>query len=165
MMHHNKMKRLKQEKGWMSGKVQVVVANTTAGAGGTGVSPLWFILYAIVIALTVLIGVTYYDHMPDRVPIHYDLNGNINGWAQKSPKMILFAPSTQLFISVIMVFVYMVIRKAKQQIDAAKPEESLERIRIFRKAWSAFTVFGGLARQPPRFQKASGENRHCDQPR
>lgn len=94
--------------------------------------------------MTVLIGLIFYDKIPKRIPVHYDINGSINGWALKSPGLILYGPSIQLFITLIMIFVYIIIRKARQQIDASKPEESKERIRIFRKSWNAFTVFGGL---------------------
>jgi uncharacterized membrane protein len=82
--------------------------------------------------------------MPDRVPMKFDLQGNVSHWADKSVGLLFFAPLAQLFVSITFILVYFSIRNAKRQIDASNPEESKIRIIIFRKAWSLFTVFGGL---------------------
>ena len=142
--YHKKIKMLKNEKGWMRGKVQTLVADTTPVSGKECASPLWFILYALIIILTILTGLLFFDTMPDRVPIKFDFQGNVIRWADKSTGLIFFAPLTQLFVSIIFILTHISIRNAKRQIDASNPEESKKRIFIFRKAWSYFTVFGGL---------------------
>lgn len=142
--YHKKMKILKTEKGWMAGKVQTIVADTTPVSGKECASPRWFFLYPVIIILTTLAGLLLFDNMPDRVPMKFDLQGNVSRWADKSTELLFFAPLTQLFVSIAFILVYISIRNAKRQIDASNPEESKKRIIIFRKAWSLYTVFGGL---------------------
>ncbi|MBN1604147.1 MAG: DUF1648 domain-containing protein [Chitinispirillaceae bacterium] len=144
LLYHKKMKILKTEKGWMAGKVQTLVADTTPVSGKECASPRWFLLYPVIIILTTLAGVFLFDNMPDRVSIKFDLQGNVSRWADKSIKLLFFAPLAQLFISITFILLYVSIRNAKRQIDASNPEESKKRIIIFRKAWFLFTVFGGL---------------------
>jgi uncharacterized membrane protein len=142
--YHKKMKILKTEKGWMVGKVQTLVADTTAVSAKECASPRWFFIYPVIIILTTVAGVLLFDRMPDRVPMKFDLQGNVSHWADKSVGLLFFAPLAQLFVSITFILVYFSIRNAKRQIDASNPEESKIRIIIFRKAWSLFTVFGGL---------------------
>jgi uncharacterized membrane protein len=47
------------------------------------------------IALAVLVWITYQafagpERLPDRIPVHFDINGNANGWG--SPAMLLLLP-------------------------------------------------------------------------
>lgn len=142
---HKKMKVLKAENNWMVGKNQVVVVDTGFRNKRVMVSPLWFLLYVVLIAATVAFGLIMYDKMPDRIPMHFDINGVANKWAAKSYKVLLFAPVIQLLMTFLFVFVYWIIGKSKQQIDAANPEKSVEQGRRFRYSWSAFLMFTGLA--------------------
>lgn len=43
----------------------------------------------------------YWNDLPARVPIHWDLRGNINGWSGKTPGMLI-APLTALAITVLL---------------------------------------------------------------
>ncbi|NLD91797.1 MAG: DUF1648 domain-containing protein [Fibrobacter sp.] len=142
--YHKKIKMLKKDNGWLSENVQILVADTTLVSGKECASPLWFILYPLIIILTILTGLLLFDTMPDRVPIKFDFQGHVIRWADKSIGVVFFAPLTQLFLSITFILTYVGIRNAKRQIDASNPDESRKRISIFRKAWSYFTVFGGL---------------------
>lgn len=142
---HKKMKELKEKSNWMPNRPQRVVLDTEFRKKRVRVSPLWFLLYFAAIVLTVGIGLYMYDIMPDKVPMQYNMNGEVTRWADKSYKLLLFAPLMQVFITVLMAFVYWTIGKAKQQVDVAQPMRSIEQNRIFRYRWSAFTVFSGLA--------------------
>jgi uncharacterized membrane protein len=143
---HKKMKALKAENNWMgNNKHQVIVVDTEFRQKRVRVSKGWFLLYIIVILATLGIGFAMYDKMPDRVPIHYNINGEADLWVDKSYKVLFAIPGVQSFIMFLMMFVYWTIGKAKQQVDASDPERSIEQNRLFRYRWSAFTVFAGLA--------------------
>lgn len=145
MVGHRRMKALKQKSNWLSQKPQLVVVDTGFWSKKVMVSPVWFMLYAVVILATVLMGFFLYDKMPDRVPMHYNIKGEVDRYVDKSYKILFFAPVMQMFFTFIMAFVYWAVGKAKQQVDAADPEKSIEQNRIFRYRWSAYTVFMGLA--------------------
>lgn len=141
---HKKMKMLKQRNQWAVNKPQKVVIDTSFRSKKMMVSPWWFVSYLVVILATLGFGFLMYDKLPDRIPMNYNLSGEVTRWAEKSYRILLFAPLVQTFIMFLMMFVYWTIRKAKQQIDAAHPDKSIEQNRIFRYRWSLFTVAMGL---------------------
>lgn len=55
---------------------------------------------AILIASWV-IGARYYTLLPDRIPIHYDLSGQANGWASKSFWSVFIVPLAQTFLALL----------------------------------------------------------------
>ena len=142
---YGKMKALKKESGWKNDSKEIIVVDTEFRNRKIAVSPLWFILYPIVMLGTLGAGMIFYDNMPEKVPMNFDFSGQAAGWVDKSYKLIFFAPVIQLFMAILFVFIYFVISKSKQQIDSSDPETSLEQNRIFRYRWSAFIVFGGMA--------------------
>ena len=142
---HKKMRQIKRTLALDENKVQFVVVDTRFRTGNFLASPFWFLAYLPVIGLTLWVGAHFFDRMPDQVAIHFGLSGQPDRWAVKSFGLIFFAPLMQLVMAITMVFCYWVISSSKQQIDPANPGESLQKNRQFRKAWSIFLVFCGLA--------------------
>jgi len=145
LVGHKQMKKLKAKENWMAGKAQSVVVDTGFRSKKIMASPLWFILYVVIILATAMLGIVFYDRIPNRLPMHWNINGVVDGWAQKSYKTILWGPCVQLFLSFIMIFSYWMIGKSKQVINPSSPEKSLEQNRIFRYRWSIFMIATGLA--------------------
>ena len=58
-------------------------------------------LEAILVAAPFVALVTYWNDLPARVPIHWDLRGQINGWAAKAPGMLM-VPLTALGVTVLL---------------------------------------------------------------
>jgi uncharacterized membrane protein len=61
----------------------------------------------------------------------------------KSIWTALFTPIMQLFIALIFGFVFFTVKNSRRQIDLQNKEESERRLKIFRKTWGYFTIFGG----------------------
>ncbi len=144
LIKHFQMKKLKAEKNYTREFKQFVVIDTSFRSKMIRVSPLWFILYAVVIFGTLIFTYYLYPSLPPRMPMHWDLNGNVNGWMEKSLMGVLYLPGTQLFISLVYILIFIVIKKSKQLLDPSKAVISIEQSRIFRYRWSAFIVFSGL---------------------
>ncbi|MCG8483991.1 MAG: DUF5808 domain-containing protein [Clostridia bacterium] len=142
---HKKMKALKSESNWTQDKKQVTVIDTDFRSKKMLVSPLWFLLYGIVISFTAALTVIFYDRMPDRLPMQFNITGEITRWAGKSLLSVSWPLIIQIFITVLLIFVYWIIRKSKQQIEAENPEISMKQNQMFRYKWSAFIVITGLA--------------------
>ncbi|MEJ5285424.1 MAG: DUF5808 domain-containing protein [Brevinematales bacterium] len=140
---HFKMKKLKEEKKWMEGKKEFIVAATDID-GQNLPSPLWFMTYILVIALTLGIGFIFYDKIPDKVIIHWDASLNPDKWVNKSYFLILFPVLMQLFMIFVFILTYFIIVRARQQIDPANPEESRRKNIIFKRTWANFTIFSGI---------------------
>src|SRR4051794_14598450 len=60
-------------------------------------------LEAILFAAPLLALMIYWNDLPARVPIHWDLRGQINGWAAKTPGMLI-VPLTALGATVLLRF-------------------------------------------------------------
>lgn len=141
---HKKMEELKRIHNWMGEKTQLVVVDTGFRNKKVMASPLWFILYLAVILVTVALGFALYDKLPDRIAMHWNINGEVDRWAEKSYKTVLWAPLVQIFMTFIMAYSYWIIGKSKQLIDPSAPEKSAEQNRTFRYRWSVFTLVTGL---------------------
>ena len=129
---HRKMKAMKAAENWEASKEQLVVVDTDFRKKRMLISAWWFSLYPVVIMATLGIGLAFYGQMPERVPIHYNLSGEATRWVIKPYQLLLAAPLLQTFMMFLMLFVYWIIGKAKQQVDPANPEGSVEQNRIFR---------------------------------
>ena len=68
----------------MAEKQQVLVADTTLHAKTNVISPFWFLLHFLLVALTLGIGVFFYGIMPAVVPTHYNAVGNADAWLSKT---------------------------------------------------------------------------------
>ncbi len=76
--------------------------------------------------------------------MQYNFQGEITNFATKSYRTVLALPITQLYLILIFIFVNTLTGKAKQQLSAENPEKSMHQNTIFRRRWSAFTIFGGI---------------------
>lgn len=108
------------------------------------VSAAWLLLFPIIIAVTVALGFLFYDKMPVQVPVHYDVNGHVNRYVQKSYSLILFAPLMQILMSVLFTFMYCMIKNRRRRIDPSNEEESRWKQSVFRKSMGRFSVVEGL---------------------
>jgi len=138
------MKRLKAEEDWNKDAPQLVTIDTGFRKKKTMISPLYFIAYLVVIAATAAVSFLRYDALPSMIPVTFDNAGNAVGFMEKSYRLLLNMPGVQLIITMIMLFVYYSISKSRQQVDPANRDVSLTQNVIFRRRWSAFTVFCGL---------------------
>lgn len=141
---YNRMKAYKKKQKWDELTLNKTAVDTSFRKKLNLPSPLWFLLFVVIIAATVLIGFYLYDIMPDKVPMQYDFEGNVTKTVDKSYKLLLLAPLSQAFITILMVFVYWIIKKSKQQIDPDNPKNSVIRDSIFRQRWCKFTIIGGI---------------------
>lgn len=141
---HVKMKELKQHYNWMEDKTQLVVVDTGFRHKKVMASPLWFVLYLLIILATAAMGAVLYDKLPDRIAMHWNIRGEVDRWAQKSYGTVLWAPLVQIFLTFVMAYSYWIIGKSKQLIDPSAPEKSVGQNRTFRYRWSVFLVVMGL---------------------
>lgn len=140
---NKKVKKLKEEKGWGKTKEQVVVVDTKFSREKSKVgtiSPWWFLISVGIILLNILVGFAVYPKLPSRIPTHWDLQGNVNGYMNKSYLTAMLMPITQIIMLGIMFLSFKIIGWSKQEISAKNPEESLKANILFRKTWSIYIV-------------------------
>lgn len=142
---HKKMKHIKQDATWVKEKSVRVVIDTTFRNQKLTYSNFWFIIaFAITIA-TVFVTLSYYQQIPAKIPMNYNFFGEVTNWATKSYKTVLIMPITQVYLILMFIGINTIIAKAKQQVSAENPEDSMKRNVIFRKRWSGFLIISGIA--------------------
>jgi len=144
--YHRKMAEYKRRASWkdqVSTQINVPLTDIKR-ASKKMASPAWFALYAVVIGTSLAVTLYLYPSLPDMIPKHFDLAGNVDRYAQKSMSAAMFMTGMQVFLAVVFWFVYVITLRARRMIDVEKPTESAEREMVFRAAMSRFAVFAGL---------------------
>ena len=140
---HKKMKQLKEKENWKSKKKEVVAVDLSFYNKKLTYSNGWFLLPFIITVFSLLWTFWNYDRMPEKLPMHYTLDGVVTDWADKSYRTVLLFPFIQLFMLGLFVFINIIIARSKQQMDPANPEELIKQNIIFRRRWSLFIIISG----------------------
>ncbi|MGJ7911899.1 DUF1648 domain-containing protein [Neobacillus sp. LXY-1] len=143
LFFHKKMQDVKNNhKDWI-GKSQLIVVDTKFRNQKLTHSNLWMFIPFSLSIFTLAIVLYHYQDIPERFPMQYDFNGEVTRWADKSYRSVLLIPIIQIYMTMLFLFINTIISKAKQQVSAENPEESLRQNIIFRKRWSLFTIIMG----------------------
>lgn len=140
---NKKVKELKTEKKWeeLSSKTLVVDTKFSRDKGKTNtISRKWYLIPLGIVLISTILSIVMYPSLPDQVPTHWDMKGNVDGYMNKSIIVALLMPITQLFMLVLLFFTDYIIKRSKQQIDSKHPEISLKKNIIFRNAWSIYLI-------------------------
>ena len=138
------VKALKLQMGWDTQAASTAVADTRFHTHRRAVSAVWFILYALIILATVVIGLVLYDSMPDQIVQKMDFEGNATKITDKSIGLLFFAPAVQAVIAILFAFIYWMMLRIPPVLDADDPETTSRQNAVFRYRWSAYVVFGGV---------------------
>lgn len=143
LIFHKKMKNLKEQyPEWMK-KTQVIMVNTQFRSNKLTYSNYWFAIPFVISIVTIVMTLVNYQQIPDRFPMQYNFSGEVTNWGTKSYRSVMLMPIMQIYLTLLFLFVNIIISKAKQQVSAANPEESLNKNIIFRRRWSLFTILMG----------------------
>ena len=140
---HKKMRVMKEKARWYEERKEMIVVDTKFYQEKLVYSHGWFTIPFAIALLTIVFSFLHYDRFPEWMPMHYDLQGNVTRWADKSVGTVLAMPLLQLFMAGLFLFINIVIAKSKQQLDPARSEESRWQNIVFRRRWSLFTIVSG----------------------
>lgn len=143
LVFHRKMKQRKAKEKWGKTKQQRTVINTHFREQKLTYSNLWFLLSLMITLVIVAITFGQYNQMPEQIPMRYNLSGDVTNWADKSYLTVMFLPVIQVYLIAVFLFVNVVIGRAKQQVSAENPEESMRKNVLFRRRWSAYLIITG----------------------
>ncbi len=143
LFYRKKVRRLKERMGWQA---SADVRSTVVGEREVPrpISPWWAAINVPVILVTLAVGIAGYGSMPDLVPVHMDFDGQVNGWAEKSPLVILFAPIFQVFMTAVFTFTLWAITHSKRPNAPGAPVSSAYAYGRFARAQSVFMLAMGF---------------------
>ncbi len=138
---HRQARALKAAQNWQKNVVTQVAVEL---GRVVRISPLWTLLYLLPVGITTAISVNAYPGLPQRIPMNFNLSGEVTGYAEKSWRAVLLLPGTQLMMMLIFGVVLLSISRSRMVIDPQREEESLRQGNTFRLAWSLFLLIGGF---------------------
>lgn len=145
LISYYSMKKVKSNSNWIINSDKVTI-DTTFRKRRLAVSKWWFVIYAIIILITIFVTIRIYDKLPNQLPTHFNISGNADMWTVKS-RAVWYIPISQISNLLIMLFVYFIIIKSKQEINTNDPVNSSRNSAKYRYILSICIVFSGLLLQ------------------
>lgn len=139
---HRKMKQIKMTENWKLEKQPKLVVDTKFRDKKLTISYYWYVIPFVICIFTGAITWFLYERIPNQIPIHNDLAGNIT-YSDKTIGTVSILPFTQLFLFAIFLFVHYIINVSKQQTGAENPKVSVQQNLLFRRRWSIFMLISG----------------------
>jgi uncharacterized membrane protein len=127
---HRYVRKVKQEDDWYAGQRQVVIADTAWMSGDRGKGGVWLVWALpslVILAATAVLGIIEFPRIPEVFPVHFDLQGQPNGWAHKSVLSVFLPVVLQLMVTLIIGSLTALAVRAPLRIDASEPNESARR--------------------------------------
>lgn len=141
----SRMMKMKQERGWTAEPRQSVAAiGEDSILAPKGISLKWNWAYVPIMVITAIIAVVGYDAMPDMIPMHIDFAGNVTDVAQKTPMVVAFPVSFEVFMAVCFVFSHWSALRSKPGITPEHPASSSWAYGLFLRAQTVTLLVCGL---------------------
>lgn len=137
---HRSAKIIKHREGWFVDKKQVVVVETKKRFNEKAISPKWFAVPFGILLFGVLFTMIQYPHLPNKIPVHFNLQGEVTGYEEKSLGTLFKLPIIQFGFTIMMFWLYKMVGQVKSTINPAKPKVSLMQIQIANRRWGIFMV-------------------------
>lgn len=146
LRYRAKVQGLKRACGWAAQSQQHVA---TIGEGveqaPRPISLAWNWLYVPLVALTAAVVAVGYGSMPDAVPMHVDVSGNVTDMAPKSPMVAAFPVALEVFLAAVFAFCHWMVLRSKKGLEPGRPASSSWAYGMFAYAKTAFLLVMGLA--------------------
>lgn len=146
LRYRAKVPGLKRACGWAAQSQQHVA---TIGEGveqaPRPISLAWNWLYVPLVALTAAVVAVGYGSMPDAVPMHVDVSGNVTDMAPKSPMVAAFPVALEVFLAAVFAFCHWMVLRSKKGLEPGRPASSSWAYGMFAYAQTAFLLVMGLA--------------------
>ena len=135
---------LKRSEGWQA--TRCISAAVLAEEDVPRAIPLaWSLLYLPVILGTIALGLALFPRMPDMIPLHADLAGNVDRYVPKTLASAVGLPvATEAFVAFGLTLVHWAILRSKRPVDPAAPATSALSFGLFARAQSVFVLVAGI---------------------
>ena len=146
LRYRAKVQGLKRACGWVAQSQQHVA---TIGEGveqaPRPISLAWNWLYVPLVALTAVVVAVGYGSMPDAIPMHVDVSGNVTDMVPKSPMVAAFPVALEVFLAAVFAFCHWTVLRSKKGLEPGRPASSSWAYGMFAYAQTTFLLFMGLA--------------------
>jgi hypothetical protein len=92
-----------------------------------------------------LLPLALYARIPESLPFHWNLAGQVDNWVDKSWATVEAMPLLMAFVTGMMMVFSLVLRSVKQEINPENPGRSVAQNRLFRLRWSKYLLASAVA--------------------
>lgn len=141
LYYHGKVLRFKRSQGWDALERSArVVADLSFRNRNLVYSNYWFLPHVVAVIASAIVVAVLYDRIPAIIPMQYGLDGEITRTAAKSYGSVFMLNYIQLFLIGVFMLANYAIRSTKQNVNAAQPQQSVERERNYRRSMSLLLI-------------------------
>ncbi|WP_052343658.1 DUF1648 domain-containing protein [Bacillus massiliigorillae] len=138
---HKQMKQWQQKQDWYNDKKQErLLIQTSFHHTKLVYSHTWFLIPFALSICTAIITFLLYKNAPTQIPTHFDFQGRVNNYSDKSSGILALFPCLQILMTIMFFGINVSIQKARQQIDTVNPKKSKQQNILFRRRWSSFII-------------------------
>lgn len=114
IIYYYKVKTYKQSQHWViDSKVKAPLVQEVIK--GRVVQPFWFSSYFIIILGNIILLLYQYPHLPDQIPMHYNIAGEVDRWVSKSYGAFFPLIIIEFMMALLFIGIYFGVTKAKKQ--------------------------------------------------
>lgn len=143
LMFYRKVRTYKQNSNWEIKKTAAAVLTPDINEK-KNLNPLWFLTYLVVIAGTIAAAFIQYPSLPEQIPMHYNIAGQVDRYAAKSMGKLLLLPLIQFLIGLLFFGIYIGISRSKRQSSGGDLKEGLKKDLAFHRVMRNTLFFIGL---------------------
>ena len=141
MVNHMKMKKLKEENRWTTGKKEVRVVDLTFQNKLQLIPKTAFIIPMIVTVGLIVYTYMNYGKMPDLVPTHWGPSGEADAFTEKNPFSVILSLLILLVLQGMMLLTSEGLKFSGAKINPIQKQKSTEQQLHFRKYSSWLSLF------------------------
>lgn len=142
----SRVRAIKRAEGW---EARGSVSSAFVGHGDDGVPgalPLaWELLHVPVMLATLALAMALYPSMPDQVPVHYNMAGEVDSLMEKGWRVVLMPVAIQAFLAACLVVTHWMILRSRRPTSPESPAASAIAYGMFARAQSVTLLITGLA--------------------
>ncbi len=98
----------------------------------------FFIWQAVIIIISILIAIIFYEKIPHEIPVNWNSQFEVSRTVTKNFRSVFALPLLQMALVPVLIYSNYAIVKSKQRLSPLGPEDASEKSLHFRKAWSNF---------------------------
>ena len=141
LLFYRRVRAYKQNSGWQIEKKATALL-TSDNNERKPINPFWFLTYLAVIAGTIVAVYIKYPSLPQQIPLHYNISGQVDRFGAKSISKFLLLPMIQFLMGMLFFGINIAISRAKRQSGGGNLHEGLQKNRTFQRVMSKtlFTI-------------------------
>lgn len=139
---HNHVKHVKKR--YKIPESGILTIETQGKSEFSVINSLWYILYLVLIAGTVLLSLQEYSGLPAIIATHFTMYGTPDGFMHKSYYVLLLLPATMFLFTLLFAGINTALKRAKKVSGAARGKLTFNQENRFRHLWSIALYLSGM---------------------